>query len=117
MVFEMQAAGPIRVGQMVQYLTSTEAVVATGDDPVHGVVVAVDGSSVSVMMQGIAQVEYVETPDARRKERLQSARRARRAWEDRVLARLDNPTEDDRAEAAEMAAWMKRTLGDVLPLP
>lgn len=41
----------------------------------------------------------------------------RRAWRERVLVRLASPTEDDRVEAAMLAAWMRATPGYVLPLP
>ncbi len=58
--------------------------------------------------QGIAALAQ---PPLRERERA-----ARKAWEARILARLASPTEDDRAEAAEMAAWLRRTSGDVLPL-
>lgn len=41
----------------------------------------------------------------------------RRRWETRILARLATPTEDDRAEAAALVAWLRATPGYVLPLP
>lgn len=78
---------------------------------IEGQTLNVGGATVRVTSVDATSITVVDE----RAWRAERSSEQRAAWQSRILARLATPTEDDRAEAAEVAAWVRT--GDPLPLP